>query len=161
MEECLREGYFLLGKARYIMGTKSVSMLQVPSQDCDFESHLKALISKTPLEEIPALSSHEFTILHNTENLNDAAFSEESTGLRKRGTHIHEMESNEKKDKEGEEDDDDDKTKKIDPINWFSALPPQSLRKAQHHFRQAMYQSAFCATIQSKLNALSLNDSNI
>ena len=40
------------------------------------------------------------------------------------------------------------------PINWFSALPPQSLRQAQTNFQSAVQLVAACVTLQANLVAL-------
>ncbi|KAB7506646.1 Coiled-coil domain-containing protein [Armadillidium nasatum] len=148
LENFLREGYFLLGKSRYIMGVNAVSMLQVPIEDDNISSGFYTTVSKEPLSEMPSLTNHLFNIhiREDREESKDKVVEEKEVSLRKR--------KSESKLDDSEKEEVEVVKKENNPLNWFNALPPQSLRKAQEYFKKAIIKSVECATIQSKLNAL-------
>ncbi|KAL7636299.1 UNVERIFIED_CONTAM: hypothetical protein RMT77_013058 [Armadillidium vulgare] len=145
LENFLRDGYFLLGKSRYIMGVNAVSMLQVPIEDDNISSGFYTTVSKEPLSEMPSLTNYLFNI-HIRES-KDKVGDEKEVLLRKRKAESK-LSDSEKEEVE------EVVRKENNPLNWFNALPPQSLRKAQEYFKKAIIKSVECATIQSKLNAL-------
>ncbi|KAK7065283.1 hypothetical protein SK128_012055, partial [Halocaridina rubra] len=167
LEECMRSGFFLLGKTRYSLGTKAVSSLQLPKEDRELDALTKVVTDPIPLEgydgeilfqqvdirfQDPIITVDEkeppeddFT---DVDDMDDGMH-----GLRRRRSGL---------DKETENNNNSSsftngnkiKTLNRDPIRWFSVLPPQTLRQAQVDFKRALQVSTQCATIQIKLRAV-------
>lgn len=174
MEESIRAGYFLMGKTRYSLGQASVSRLQLPGED----SIVKALVTTTAsqhttskLEGGVIYQSVEATFHNPVTNVEEVEAQEASSSMssgdpemivRKRGVNPYGEQGVEDISAEDDEVDYSEssssntavKTVNSDPIRWFSALPPQTLRQAQTYFKTAIQMSVKCANIQWKLNAI-------
>lgn len=170
LEEKMRGGFYLLGKTRYTLGCSAVSSLQLPNEECEVQSLVTVVSTPLVLQEYSGdVMHHTFDakfikpVTGNAENNSKEKLScddkekvsDENLGLRKRFSGI----SGEKKTEEGndceveEKRDTRDGVTNQDPIRWFSALPPQTLRQAQQEFKAAIQLIAQCATTQLKLSA--------
>ncbi|KAK3882191.1 hypothetical protein Pcinc_013410 [Petrolisthes cinctipes] len=183
LEERLRVGFFLLGKTRYSLGTHAVSALQLPTEDCEVEHLAHVITTPAILEgcagdityhtveakfEDPVVQVNgeqsEAGEEYNNRYSDDGVSQE---GLRKRLPHATgnneeetevckcEYEDGENK-VQGSSKQKDKSTPNVlnrDPIRWFSALPPSTLRQAQKDFKAAVSLVAGCATTQLKLRA--------
>lgn len=175
LEESMRSGFFLLAKTRYMLGSNAVSSLQLPAHEHEVES-LATVVStpvvlekydgdvmyhtvdtrfKDPVSAVTADVQDEEDISLNTTECDD----EKNISLRKRVTSVKEEqkveEIHESEFREESVNKSKVKTTNRNPICWFSALPPQTLKQAQQDFKSAIQLSAQCATIQLKLRAVS------
>ena len=160
MQESMKSGYLMLGKTRYSRGKNFVSKSQLPNEDkevfavaychSDEENipNLKEdisfpnpqIIRRSTVLNIPVEEKEDLPSEEKTNNKDDQE-------VRLRGK----KNSDESDKKDGEKE-----TKKvdIDPIRWFSALPPQSLKDAQIHFQAALKLGVECVSLQRQLDAL-------
>lgn len=177
LEERLRVGFFLLGKTRYSLGSHAVSALQLPTEDREVE-HLAHVVTTPVILEgcagdityhtVEARFEDPVVQVNGEKNEEHKRYSEDGEsqdGLRKRlpRTSGNTEEENEVckcedgaskpeiSSKENEES--TPCTVNRDPIRWFSALPPSTLRQAQKDFKSAVSLVAACATTQLKLRA--------
>lgn len=174
LEESMRSGFFLLAKTRYTLGSNAISSLQIPAHEHEVES-LASVVStpvvlerydgdvmyhtvdtkfKDPVTAAPADVQDEDTVSLDSTKCDD----DKNQGLRKRVTSVKGEqkveEIHETKLKEESNQKTKGKTINRNPICWFSALPPQTLKQAQLDFKNAIQLSAQCATIQLKLRAV-------
>lgn len=181
LEEKLRVGFFLLGKTRYSLGSHAVSALQLPTEDREVE-HLAHVITTPVILEgcagdityhtVEARFEDPVVQLSGERNEGDEKHRKYSEGgvsqegLRKRLPHATGNKEEETEDCKCESNDGESKseaskqnaestpyTVNRDPIRWFSALPPSTLRQAQKDFKAAVSLVAACATTQLKLRA--------
>lgn len=168
LECCMRSGFFLLGKTRYALGNRAVSSLQLPNAERKLNALATAVSTPVPVEgyigdilyqQIDTKFQDPIISVYEDETSEEvlADTDDHSEGLRKRYTSI-EDEKAEEESFEGDEHNysGNHKVKTInrDPIRWFSALPPQTLRQAQSDFKSALQLSAQCASIQLKLRSV-------
>jgi len=140
----LKDGYFLLARARFSMGHKSVSALQF--NDDDMEALIKVDVEQDDLESLPkfSLSSND-----GAENKEDA----QDSGLRQR--------HKDSPDSSGDRVEDisaaaEKATKKKDPINWFGVLVPGALRESQAKFKGAARVSCELASLKLQSDLLQM-----
>ncbi|XP_018012860.1 coiled-coil domain-containing protein 115 isoform X2 [Hyalella azteca] len=126
LAEFLRHGFFNLGKARYSLGCHAVSALRIP------ESFIRASTK--------------------TESYNERMNDDVSYVARRIVKNVSDCKSDKSEDAGLLDNCDDYANKK--PINWFSALPPRSLRDAESQFNSALQLAAKCASLQEQLTAL-------
>ncbi|CAL4097728.1 unnamed protein product, partial [Meganyctiphanes norvegica] len=176
MEESIRPGYFLMGKTRYSLGQSSVSRLQLPGEN----SQVKPMVTTTASQH--TTSKLEGGVLYQSVEANfhnpittveeeeeeageassSSCYEEPETLLRKRGVKLHgeqgveDIYAPENDEVNYSESSSSEAIKTInrDPIRWFSALPPQTLRQSQTFFKTAIQMSVKCANIQWRLNAI-------
>lgn len=141
LENIMKNGFLMMSRARYNMGTKSVGISQ-------YERNMKAskMVSMTT-DDVNGRKTFEFV------NPSDCTFDssdesnelKESSGLRQRknaaservetlGPEGDQLISNDSNSKNCKIDNDPIKN---DPIKWFGVLVPQSLRQSQGYFKQA------------------------
>ncbi|XP_068223469.1 coiled-coil domain-containing protein 115 [Palaemon carinicauda] len=170
LESKMRGGFFLLGKTRYALGNKAVSALQLPNEEREVDALATAVMTPVPLEgyEGDILYQHVDTKFQDPvvtlveedeeEEAPDKMVIDDEVqmeGLRRRFKNtededpfnengIEELESSERK----------VKIFNRDPIRWFTALPPQTLRQAQSEFKSALQLTSQCATLKLKLRAV-------
>ncbi|XP_064105377.1 coiled-coil domain-containing protein 115-like [Macrobrachium nipponense] len=170
LESTMRGGFFMLSKTRYALGNKAVSSLQLPNEEREVDALATAVMTPVPLEgyEGDILYNHVDTKFQDPvvtiveEEHEEAATDKMVTnaddqmeGLRRR---FKSNEDEEPLDENGIEDLDYSerkvKTVNRDPIRWFTALPPQTLRQAQSEFKTAIQLVSQCATLKLKLRAV-------
>lgn len=179
LEERLRVGFFLLGKTRYSLGSHAVSALQLPTEDREVE-HLAHVITTPVILEGCAGDITYHTVEarfedpvvqvcgeKSEEHKNCSEDGEIQDGLRRRLPHASGNKEEESEVCKCVSEDGESKTEASskqkedstpctvnrDPIRWFSALPPTTLRQAQKDFKAAISLVAACATTQLKLRA--------
>ncbi|XP_076030326.1 vacuolar ATPase assembly protein VMA22 isoform X2 [Oratosquilla oratoria] len=165
LKDVTSEGFFLLGKSRYIMGNTSVSTLQLPGEDFTVKALVRSYTSDEHQDDLKILTRKFELMMQNpvvTADEEETAKSCEddcNRVVRRRGeknTKTNENKEQEIKDELEKEDQNKNtspskKTVNHDPIRWFTALPPQSLRQSQNCFKKALHLSADCATIQDQI----------
>lgn len=139
-----------LAKARYIMGTRNVSYLQLPTKE---SAEITALRTVASLVETGKNLEHVVFKLCtvNPEHIASEKQEEEGSLRNRRGKG---------EDKRKEQDDLSSKkcegsefVTATDPIKWFGCLVPQNLRQAQKGFHAALEVVIQSANIQSELEA--------
>ena len=143
LENHMKNGFFHLAKARYAIGLNRVSKLSYPNTmknsvavDCSDEIDERFSLYKPLPSEADDVDSDEDI---------EKIMKEE---LRKR----HVGPSNSNYDRTGLiEEIPKPKIAVTDPIRWFSALAPQSLRMAQQSFSQALKESCEICNLQVQI----------
>ncbi|KAG7177839.1 uncharacterized protein LOC121859674 isoform X2 [Homarus americanus] len=167
LEESMRSGFFLLSKTRYTLGTNAVCLLQLPTDESEVESLATVVSSPVVLEKYDgdimyhSVDTKFVDPVITVDSEKGIIISDDSDkkiqGLRKRVTSAEEQKTEEISDENFEEQSVKKGKPKIinrDPIRWFSALPPQTLKHAQQDFKAAINLIAQCATTQLKLRAV-------
>ncbi|CAH1774098.1 unnamed protein product [Owenia fusiformis] len=157
LESTLKDGYFLMSKARYSMGNKSVSTVQYNEK----EMVASALVD-VYTESMFDTDAFKFE-LTGPNDTTTAEIDKEKTAVRKRNIKstvddvtrgIEEL--NVKKDesdlKSKESKSNDDNT--VDPIKWFGVLVPQALKQSQACFKKVLTSSCEISSLQNELMAL-------
>ncbi|RZF39944.1 hypothetical protein LSTR_LSTR002347 [Laodelphax striatellus] len=170
LEKSVKAGSLDLAKARYIMGNRNVSALQLPTpgegadvtplvtvhraqtfQDSNSDTSMEATIS---------LQLERVTI--STPSPDDSKQrSSQQQALKKRNPESRESDEQKPLLDAAEDDDDNDAEEKSgssppslqDPIKWFGVLVPQNLRQGQARFKRALELVVHTANIQLELHA--------
>lgn len=145
-DQLLRNGFFQITQARHIMGSKSVSSLQLP---VDGGPSIKALakVNRTVrVENLIETFSYEIV----SEVRAEGAEVKTNNVLKKRGGKKEELVTGEYS---GEPPLSNPATKKgvKDPLNWFGVLVPRSLRDSQNIFRHGLLYVCKVASLQTDL----------
>ena len=155
MEDNMKNGFFNLGKARYILGNNSVSQLRLPGPDRKVDAIALCETSEVEGDVMykdyhVSFQPNVITVIQKEEEEEDiiTKVSSDIKGLRLRHTDKVEEISPE------ETDDEKKKTVNRDPIRWFSAFPPQCLRDGQQHFKRSINLAAEVASLQNQLQAV-------
>ena len=144
-ERVIHEGYINLSQARYVLGQTAISPLSYnnvmiptafmhPEQGDDSISFDLEFISLNP-------SKSKQNNIEKTELIHEGELSKRIK---------------QSLDKDTEPKQDQLTTKKLsgaDPLRWFSALPPHSLRSAQSNFQRALSIISNLATLQCSVEA--------
>lgn len=143
IEKAVKNGNMDLAKARYIMGNRNVSALQLPTEE---SSEVSALVTVTTTKD-------ESSNLNNvTFHLNRSSPQEKQkspkTNVKQRSNKDHE-----ESDEESEPLIKESKSLVQDPIKWFGVLVPQNLRQGQVWFQKAIEFAVQSANIQLELDA--------
>ncbi|XP_014248877.1 coiled-coil domain-containing protein 115-like [Cimex lectularius] len=133
LEELIKTGSLHLAKSRYIMGNRSVSVLQLPTEECQLNA-LVRVVEKD--QDVDGLSLE-------LNKLDLKGKDEKGTKQRKK--------ADETSDDETELD-----VKVQDPIKWFGVLTPQNLRQAQSSFAKALEYSVQCANLQLEMKQVQM-----
>lgn len=129
LQEHIKAGSINLAKARYIMGNRSVSTSQLPTQDSEpFNALRKVELS---LSNENGVETNIFSLL-----VNEPPKKQKS----EKPLELVELKS--------------DTRTSCDPLNWFGVLVPQNLRLAQDSFKRAVDVSVQIANLQMQLEAL-------
>ncbi len=127
IENHLRSGCLDLAKARYIVGNRNISALQLPGDDATgVTANFK--VAESEMDEVTQFTSTDAT--ESLENINDG---------------MENMTVNE----------DETKPKPMkyskDPLKWFGFLVPQNLRHSKTTFEKCLEIVVECANIQLQL----------
>ncbi|XP_014289906.1 coiled-coil domain-containing protein 115 [Halyomorpha halys] len=135
LEELIKSGSLHLAKSRYIMGNRSVSALQLPSEDSnEFTALVKVLSVKDPNDEVIF-------------DLNRLSLSDLSKDVKSRQPKV-----------KGESEETNNLDKNIqDPLKWFGVLVPQNMRQAQSSFSKALEYVLQGTNLQLEMMRLKVN----
>lgn len=171
----------MLSKTRYVLGCNAVSTLQLPSEDREVDALVSVVSTPVSLQKYdgdimyqelnvdfldPIVAvpregeeDHQGGQYPNT-TCGAETDDDPVDGLRRRVMNAEEeppedAEENEESSR-GNNNANQTKKKTInrDPIRWFSALPPQTLKHAQMDFKNVIQISAKCATLIGQLRAV-------
>lgn len=173
LENYIKTGSLHLAKARYIMGNKNVSSLQLPTEDCD-------ILAQTRVSRAMQKSGSSESLVFELSRLS-VKDEPEANGVKRRLSKANkECESNEKNEtrsknkskhskstenlssndgKRSNHADESDQSPKVvsiskDPMKWFGVLVPQNMKYAQSNFCTALDYVVQCANIQSEMNLI-------
>ncbi|XP_022199553.2 coiled-coil domain-containing protein 115 isoform X2 [Nilaparvata lugens] len=166
LEKSVKAGSLDLAKARYIMGNRNVSALQLPTpgEGADVAPLVTVHRAQT-FQDSNNDSSMENTISLQLERVtlttpspDERARRSSQAALKKRTTEGRDADEQRPL---LDEDDDEDKSVSSprpdqaiqDPIKWFGVLVPQNLRQGQARFKQALDLVVHTANIQLELHA--------
>ncbi|KAL1138643.1 hypothetical protein AAG570_008705 [Ranatra chinensis] len=137
IEDLVKSGSLHLAKSRYIMGNKSVSALQLPTEDRgEICAQTTLLTSKDK-----SGSMENITLELKRLSFGDSLLDKTSEGLKSRS-------------KDKDQSPDCGESKKIqDPLKWFGVLVPQNLRHAQSCFNRAIDLVVQCVNIQLEMDS--------
>lgn len=146
LELSLREGFVLMSKARYSMGSKSVGVLQLPSEDGrDIEARAK--VNHTEVKGAVADEDHmDFFVVSRNVEVSDGG----GDGLRKRTNKLEGPSGN----KSPSDVTGTVSKKSTDPLNWFGVLVPQALRSSQQIFQDNVHSVCRLASLRSELESI-------
>lgn len=125
IENHIRSGCLNLAKARYITGNRSISSLQLPTEDA-VGINAKFKVSSRIENGIKQFKSIELDVNDITEDLNNINIDSDDTTKKI-------------------------KRFKNDPLKWFGFLVPQNLKKSKVLFENCLEIVIECANIQSEL----------
>lgn len=164
LAEYAKNGFFQLGKARYALGGHAVSALRIP--EGDVTATAKTICNSQSLDSCPqpnivrqlvtvpdVWETSQNTSPKPSNDVDELAHKISESSIIADGSHEESsVESRGTIDNSSLEDNDKVANKK--PINWFSALPPQSLRQAQTCFVSSLQLAAACVSMQEELDVL-------
>ena len=161
--DLMKSGFLDLSRARYNMGTNSVTPAQFNREE------MKALF------KLDVFQDNGSTVLEliSQETVKKETGTKEETNLRKRN--ILEKDGDQKgnvtvetvglsdisKEVDGSVMDDERKKSIVDPINWFGVLVPQNLRRSQSSFKAAIDISVTIANLKLNLSELRIKYSKL
>lgn len=140
LEELIKSGSLHLAKSRYIMGNKSVSILQLPTEE---SSEFTASTRVTKSNE----NNVEDQICFKLSKITLKDVTESASKLRSRNPKNKNIHSD-------EQDDVDCEISIPDPLKWFGVLVPQNMRQAQASFSKALEYVIQCTNIQIEMDHL-------
>jgi len=152
----MKEGFWNFGKSRYVMGAISLS----PEY---YDMNMKTTQWLFDAENCNQFTLRKINISDKKEeeSINKSQGDSQENSLRKRRKNDLISKNKEKdiEEKEPKLDNDEtknnlDKAKKItkDPINWFTALPPNNLRQTQIYFTKSLNIIVDLANITRKMD---------
>lgn len=162
----MKSGFFQLGKARFALGGHAVSALRIP--DGDISALAKTVSSSQSLNDCPrpCVTRELITVTDAEETASPNNSNKPATDVDELVNKISESsiirDVSPKESSTNSEDsvcesslvENSDKVANKKPINWFSALPPQSLRQAQSSFISSLQLAAACVSMQQELDVL-------
>lgn len=146
LEKLMNSGYVNIAKARYIMGSKSVSMLQLPTEN---STQTTRALSRVHREEYKGYEMFKLQIIKPSSLSSDINEEEPTARKTKRKTIVTDKDN---KDELLDSSDTVTNNEFSDPIKLFGVLVPFTLRTAQQFFKDSLFVIVKCATIQSELN---------
>lgn len=145
LQKCISDGFFLMSKARYIMGIERVSKLH-------YSPVMKAkMIVNTKQDD-------DGNTVFDVSNVNpdtSAPGTNNSDGIRKRKNASLETDDMEVKTGVSDlklTDEDEEIEDAPDPLKWFGVLVPQALRDSQENFRRATVITGQICSLDERLN---------
>ncbi|KAJ4443957.1 coiled-coil domain-containing protein 115-like [Periplaneta americana] len=144
IEETMKTSCLDLAKARYIMGNRSVSYLQLPTEESDDVAALRTVTSS-----VETKGNLERTVFE----LHAVNLVEEKPQKHEQETNVRQRSGGKDKDTSHSKSEENGIVNPTDPIKWFGYLVPQNLRQAQKGFQSALDLVIQSANIQSELEA--------
>ncbi|CAG0884763.1 unnamed protein product [Cyprideis torosa] len=163
LEATLSGGHQDMARARYIMGNKAVSSLQIPSAEAEFEALVKVFTKAVPLlpsslesnelegKSLPAFCS-QFMLSRTAPSMasrKEKKVEEQEEESSQEGLALRPLKKVADKDKSVPEL--DSSSGPQNPLHWFGVMVPQNLRNAQKNFQSAVELVAEIATAQAEL----------
>lgn len=137
VEKRMKNGFLNLAKARYSMGYKQVSGLQLPTEDWDdFAAKVKV--------------NHDECL--RKENHVRFCYFSMSDGTSSSVETLDSALVNRKQKDSGDTKKSPDK--RTDPLKWFGILVPTALRQSQQDFQKSAEVAIICANLQSEINGI-------
>ncbi|KAF6209570.1 hypothetical protein GE061_015318 [Apolygus lucorum] len=157
MEDHVKTGSLHLAKSRYIMGNKSVSVLQLPTEESELSAQTKVVGSDGDVSDLKLELSKMSLSEENSKNARDDDPQED--GLKKRkGKKENDSGDKDNKPSNDIKDEQNKSPKKRDamqdPLKWFGVLVPQNMRLAQTSFNKAIEISIDLANVQLEMNSV-------
>ncbi|BES96286.1 Hypothetical protein NTJ_09095 [Nesidiocoris tenuis] len=146
MENSVKTGSLHLAKSRYIMGNKSVSVLQLPTEDSELSAQATLVTDKTERLTLKLAN------LNVSADESNAEASSEADGLKRRKDKGKPSEPEENQD--AEESPKKKKDVMQDPLKWFGVLVPQNMRLAQLSFKTAVEIAVDLANVQLEMASI-------
>lgn len=147
IEKLMKEAFINMAKARYNMGNRSVSSLQLPTEDSVVRAK-HTVVGKTVHDG--SVPFTEFSLLSLESGRGNA-----DQGLRLRSAAVDGKTPASPTDDQSSSEDGVAKEKKIqDPLHWFGVLVPASLRECQKGFTKALEMVCDIASLQSELSGV-------
>lgn len=150
LQEIMKSSCLDLAKARYIMGTRNVSYLQLPTKE---SAEITALRTVTSSVATGKNLEHIVFKLCTVNPENVVSEKQEEAGSLRKKTGKDEDKCKERNDLSPKKCEGNEFVTATDPIKWFGCLVPQNLRQAQKGFHTALEMVIQSANIQSELEA--------
>ncbi|XP_075227512.1 vacuolar ATPase assembly protein VMA22 [Lycorma delicatula] len=158
IEKAVKNGSLDLAKARYIMGNRNVSSLQLPTEDGSEVQALTTVISSK--DEISNLNNLSYQLKRISPQEKQRS---PKTSIKQRSTKEYEefIELDEEESQPLLLQSSESKSAVQDPIKWFGVLVPQNLRQGQAWFQKAIELAVQSANIQAELDASRIQFQNL
>jgi len=169
LESMTKNGWIEMAKARYVMGSNTVSATQLPQPDEESCVEAKTkLQSQLCQREGSKIKYTTFCVDKKSETDITEPQSSQEDGIRKRKGNDKQdisIENDVKEDKKCEDKCSEKKEKKEenidvkkknagDPIRWFSVMPPSSLKMSQKWFTSGIEIVIEIANLQSEISSV-------
>uniref|UniRef100_A0A146M9T4 Vacuolar ATPase assembly protein VMA22 n=2 Tax=Lygus hesperus TaxID=30085 RepID=A0A146M9T4_LYGHE len=157
MEDLVKTGSLHLAKSRYIMGNKSVSVLQLPTEESELSAQTKVVGSDGDVSDLKLELSKMSLTEESSRNARDDDPQEDGLKRRK-GKKKDDLDEKDNKPTSDMNDEQNKSPKKKDvmqdPLKWFGVLVPQNMRLAQTSFNKAIETSIDLANVQLEMNSI-------
>lgn len=143
LQKCISDGFFMMSKARYIMGVERVSKLHYsPDMKAKSMVYMKNDNDDNTVFDVKLATDSKQPVTNNSDSLRKR----KKASLESIETPVETAVSDLKLSDDDEESDDTP-----DPLKWFGVLVPKALRDSQENFKKATVITGQICTLNEKL----------